>query len=451
LRLVRRVGPVATAVALVAIAGCASPGAPPGGPEDREPPVLVSVSPDTNRTGVKLGALELRFDEVINERPRGAQSLDEMFLISPRDGIPRVGWHRSRLTVQPRRGWRANTTYVVTMLPGISDLRSNADSAPRTFVFSTGPTLAAGKISGIVFDWVAAKTAPGAFIEAISLPDSVRYVAVADTGARFTVSHMPPGKYLLRAIVDQNKNRGLDPRELFDSATVTLGDSVRREMLAFTHDSIGPGIATVTVKDSLTLRVQFDRPLDTAFVVTPARFTLKGTDSAAVRITSALTGPAADSVAADSARRKAVRDSIAAIASADSARRADSVRAVAQGQVVPRQPVRPPPAVRPRADTSKRAPAKPSVRIPFNEVELRLAAPLRPASAYRLQADSVRSLLHYARTSSRQFTTPKPAPVDTTKARGDTARARTDTARVPGRGAPPPRRPDTLDLLFNRR
>jgi Big-like domain-containing protein len=447
-RLVRHIGLLAAAAAL---AGCASPGAPPGGPEDREAPVLVSVSPDTNRTGVKPGALELRFDEVINERPRGAQSLDEMFLISPRDGTPRVSWHRSRLSVQPRRGWRANTTYVVTMLPGISDLRNNADSAPRTFVFSTGPTLATGQISGIVFDWVAAKTAPGAFIEAISLPDSVRYVTVADTGARFTVGHMPPGKYLLRATVDQNKNRELDPRELFDSATVTLADSVRREMLAFTHDTIGPGIATVTVRDSLTLRVQFDRPLDTAFVVTPARFTLKGTDSAAVRITGALSAPAVDSIEADSVRRKAVQDSIARLASADSARRADSVQAARQGQLVQRQPARAP-AARPVADTTKRAPpAKPSVRSPFNEVVLRLAAPLRASSTYRLQADSIRSLLHHARTSSRQFTTPKPAPVDTTRTRGDSARTRTDTVRVPGRGAPPPRRPDTLDLLFGRR
>ena len=56
-------------ILLVAVAGCAQLGAPPGGPEDRDPPHLLRISPDTNAVNARPRSVELRFDEIINERP----------------------------------------------------------------------------------------------------------------------------------------------------------------------------------------------------------------------------------------------------------------------------------------------------------------------------------------------------------------------------------------------
>ena len=71
-------------ILLIAVAGCAQQGAPPGGPEDRNPPHLLRISPDTNAMNARPRNVELRFDEIVNERPaRGGQDLSALFLSSP--------------------------------------------------------------------------------------------------------------------------------------------------------------------------------------------------------------------------------------------------------------------------------------------------------------------------------------------------------------------------------
>src|SRR5688572_21121166 len=266
-------------IALLAVCGCAQAGVPPGGPEDRRPPVLVRVTPADSATNVRGDGIAFEFDEVVSERPRGAPGLAELFLVSPSRGPSGVSWRRTRVEIRPRGGLRPNTTYTVQMLPGMVDLDGNPDSAGVTLVFSTGPTLATGRIAGRVFDWVAARPVPRAVVQAILLPDSLRYATQADSLGAFTITHLPEGQFLLQAIVDVNRNGIADGRELFDSVTVTLADSIQRDMLAAVRDSLGSGIATAEVRDTLTLRVSLDRPLDTLFVPSPRHFSIRSADS----------------------------------------------------------------------------------------------------------------------------------------------------------------------------
>ncbi|HEV7836427.1 MAG TPA: Ig-like domain-containing protein, partial [Gemmatimonadaceae bacterium] len=94
-----------TAAALLAL-GCASPGMPPGGPPDVAAPQIIDIAPDSGRVGVTPKDVIFRFDEVVAERPPSVTTLADLFLISPRDGTPNVGWHRDEISVRPRRGWR---------------------------------------------------------------------------------------------------------------------------------------------------------------------------------------------------------------------------------------------------------------------------------------------------------------------------------------------------------
>ena len=55
-------------VASILVAACASAGPPPGGPEDRLPPHLVRVTPDTNAVNVRDKNASFYFDEQINDR-----------------------------------------------------------------------------------------------------------------------------------------------------------------------------------------------------------------------------------------------------------------------------------------------------------------------------------------------------------------------------------------------
>jgi len=431
-------------ILLVATAGCAQLGAPPGGPEDHSPPHLLRISPDTNAVNARPKRVELQFDEIINERPGrgGATDLSSLFLISPRRGRVDVGWHRSRIEIRPRRGFQRNTTYIITQLAGVSDLRNNSDSLEHRYIFSTGPSRSPSLIRGIVFDWVAGKTAPRAFVEAIHLPDSLTYSEHADSVGRFVIRYLPPGTYLVRAIIDANSNRALDRREQYDSATVVLQDSASREMLAFVHDSVGAGIAEVEVKDSLTIRAAFDRPLRPGVPVRSTQFSLKASDSSAVPIASLMLGSVYEKAQADSAKAKATRDSIARARFDDS---------VARANPQPPRPAAPPAAAPPRRAPAGPArdttpPPKPSAPIPETYAIITLGRPLALATSYRLHADSLRSLMGIPRSSDRVFITPR------SRAAADSGRPRPDSSRRPDstRPAAPVRRPPPSDAFAMR-
>ncbi|HEY3258576.1 MAG TPA: Ig-like domain-containing protein [Gemmatimonadaceae bacterium] len=278
------------AFAIISAAGaCASPGMPPGGPVDTQAPKLLGFVPDSGSVNVKPAEVVFKFNEIVSERP-SAGSLVALFLISPRDGAPNVGWHKRNVSVRPRRGWRPNTAYTVTMLPGMSDLRGNASNAGAVMIFSTGPEIPRSRIAGTVFNWVAGTVAPRAFVEARQLTDTTTvYVAFTDSAGTFIFPNLPPGRYSLRGIIDENNNKGLDPREAWDTTT-TLADSARVEVLAFARDSVAPRLIEVGIRDTATLELLFEHPIDPNQSLTPASITIKRSDSTDVPVLSVSRG-----------------------------------------------------------------------------------------------------------------------------------------------------------------
>ena len=421
------------ALALV-LAGCAQPGFPPGGPEEKVPPKLLAIEPESGAVNVRLDEVNLQFDEVLNEQPSGGGSeLSDLVIISPRLGEPRVGWHRKRLTIRGQRDWKPNTAYTVTLLPGVGDLRGNVRQEPTITVFSTGAVIPDGDVGGIAFDWLAGGPLAQAVVEAISVSDTTTvYVARADSAGRFSIAHMPAGAYTVRTFGDANNDRLLDPREIWDTVGVVLRDTARVELLAFIHDTIGPRIQQARAVDSVTLRVRFDKPLDPALRIDTSLFTLRRADSTIVPIRLAESGPAWDSTHAGEAR------------GADSAQEADSTRAADSARAA----ARPAPARRTaRTDTTKRAPApKPSRPSPSSDVVLVVAAPLAPGSAYRLEWRGAKNLLGYSASGSFSFNIPKAGEAPVPGAPPGAREPPPDTSRrgaEPSRPTPPPIPPDT--------
>ncbi|MFN2564783.1 MAG: Ig-like domain-containing protein [Gemmatimonadaceae bacterium] len=403
-------GPVVFGAAVA----CASMQAPPGGPEDAKPPELVAVAPESGAVNFRGRAVEFRFDEVIDDRRTGAQALGALVLISPREGQPRVSWRRKALAVRPRAGWRPNTSYAVTLLPGVADLRGNATTEARTLVLSTGRAIAQLALRGRVFDWMAERPAPRAWVEAISRPDSVVYVTVADSGGGFILGPVPPGTYTVRAFIDQNNNRALDRAEAWDSVTAQPprpGVVTALELRAAQRDTVPPRISGLSPTDSVTLAVEFDRPLDPAQTITPTLFAVARADSTPVAVRQAMW------------RRVFEREEEIRRARQDSAR-IDTARVRARPDTA-RGRARPDTA---RADTARAAPArprvlraglegepKPAVPAPPIHVILRLAAPLAPGASYRVTSTGVRNLLGRAGTTTRVIQIPRPAAADTTR------------------------------------
>jgi hypothetical protein len=413
---VRR-GLIGLLIAGVGALGCAGASPPPGGPEDHAPPKLVRVTPDTNAVNVKSENVTFQFDETINDRGSGTQELGRRFLISPSDGSVRVSWHRSRIEVRPHNGFRANTAYSVSLLPGLSDLRGNVLKSGATIVFSTGPTIPTGTITGTVFDWAAERPAPLTLVQA-ETPDSTLYLAQSDSLGDFAVKPLPAGRYLVRAIIDANGNRALDRNEAFDTLTVTVPLAAPIELRTALRDTVAPRLATVTASDSMTLRVTFDRPLDPAQTLELSSFQLVGADSVLVPLARVLTPT-----------QEAERTRLRQQAATDSLRRADSLA----GKVLP-----PPP--RPATTTPGKV-RKPSVPAPITALLLETEKPLPANTSYRLVVGGLRGITGRSQVSERTFTTPKPPPPPLP--RDSTARpaaARDSTAR-PGSRPITPRKP----------
>ena len=365
------------AVALLGLA-CASPGLPPGGPPDVAAPQLIKVTPDSGTVGVRPKEVLFRFDEVVAERPPSVTTLADLFLISPRNGVPSASWHREVIGVKPSNGWRANTAYTVIMQKGLADIRGNVRNTGAATFFSTGKTIPHTRIAGNVFDWVSGSPAAGALIESFVPPDSIHpYVAVADSNGAFLMEHMPAARYTIRSYVDRNKNLAIDPSEPWDSVSISLADSARTTLVIFTHDTIPPHIREVRATDSLSLVVSFDKPIDPSQTLTAANFAVIGPDSAPLAIVSAGPPP---------------KDTTPKV-----------------NPAVPLPPAARPPA-RARADTVTVVKPVMPRPVPISEVVVKMQRPLTPKTAYRVRAIAIRGLLGKAGDSERVYTVPAPAP-----------------------------------------
>lgn len=463
----RAVARLSAAAALFVVA-CAQPGIPPGGPVDKDPPQVVAISPETGSVNVRPRSVLLRFDEVVNERSApiatsggrsgtlgggnggsfggggGSQygsnqmgsTLGSLVILSPGDGRERVSWRRTGIEIEPRDGFRANTTYRLTLLPGLSDLRGNVLKEPIEVVFSTGPTRTEGTVRGVLFDWVAGKHLPGGRIELFARADTMlRWRTTADSLGFFSVRDLAPGTYLLRGWSDGDNDRRVGLRESFDSLTVTVDSAITAELYAFVHDTLGPRMESLETIDSTGLRVKFDRGVATDWRPDERTAVVLRADSSVVPLARMVPAAVFDSA------RKVVTDRADSVAqAADSAAQAADTSAAADtaaardttGRAAPpaRAPGRAPPRIetvregvdiRTGIDTVVRIPPPKMTRAaPILTWVIEFAAPLPPGT-YTLKLNGVKSLTGYARPSEREFRLrPPPPPGDTAAAAAPT-------------------------------
>ncbi len=294
-----------TVVAVLALAAaCASPGLPPGGPTISAFPRVIATLPDSNAVNVRPGKVLVRYDDVISEQAGGGP-LSRIVLISPWDGEPKVDWRRTGMSIAPRIGWRQNTAYTITILPGVGDLKGQPSPYGYVLRFSTGATIPTSTLRGVAFDWVAGKALPKATIQAIDVRDTTLvHVTVADSTGRYELGAMPSGTYLVRAIDEKSPNRTLDQREPWDTSTVVLADSARADLYVFVHDTIPLRISEIRSTDSVTIALTFDKPMLPGVAVPVSAIRVQKADSTVIAVQSVQT-------AAEERAQKAREDSIA--------------------------------------------------------------------------------------------------------------------------------------------
>jgi hypothetical protein len=371
------------------------------------------------------GSAVVQFDEVIDEMPGGSSTggaitgLAQRIVLSPVSGNVKVSWHRDAIHVSPAEGWKRNRVYRLEVLPGIADLRRNITKKGKTIVFSTDGAVPSAALSGTALAWVEQRILAQAVIRAAPLPDTVAYVTLTDSTGDFRLSNIPPGRYRVWAIQDQNNNRRQDRREAFDTVTVAVDTTASTLLWVFVHDTVGPRLKGVDPVDSVTFRVNFTQPVD------PARppdtsslhlFTLP--DSTPVPVRTLFRPAQYDSI---QGRARAVADSLKRLQ--DSLKR---LQDTTHRDTTRAQPQRPPSAQQPRGgraatdttaklDTARVRKLLAQRPVPYDRMVVQVATPLTPGAKYLVRVHSTN--LNGASASAQGVLVvpvPKP-PADTTK------------------------------------
>lgn len=441
-----------------ALVACAKIEPPPGGPPDTKPPILVSITPESLSVNPGFdGNVNFIFSEVVSEggspsQGYGTGDLEKLVLLSPTNKIPVVQWHRSRISVRPREGWKPNTVYRVQLLPGISDIRNNKGVKGGLVTFTTGAPVPDYTLQGSAYDWTAGQPIRAGLIQAVLEPDSLVYKGITDSSGSYTFGPLPRGTYLVYVGMDQNRNGRIDPREAYDSVRVAPDSGKVPEIFAFIHDTTPPRLTPPAVQDSVTINLTFTQKLDPyARYDSNAVRVLLLPDSTPLPVLRVMTAAEFDSLSkedrakADSAQkvkmdslakadtsRKAVADSMKK-AGADTARRIrpDSAGKFRRDTLPPGARVPGLPPGGPGAAAGPKGPAKLS-RPPLSDrLIVRLGRPVEPDTKYLVETHDVKNVTGVTGSPKAGFEVPKrPKPTLADSAR--ILRSRIDSAMAKG-------------------
>ena len=399
-------------LAVVIIVGCARMAPPPGGPVRIPPPVLIATLPADStcaQPGFR-GDAQFVFDEVVSEGSqanfgRGTGDLEKLVLLSPDTLVPVVGWHRSRISVRPRHGWKPNTVYRIELAPGLGDLYNHFTKMKALITFVTGPTCPTKYLVGRAVDWSSRSGAASALIIAVHLPDSASYRSYADSNGRFRLGPLPDGSYLIYGVLDQNRDHKLESGEGWDTVRTAASQDSVGEIWAFVRDTLPPRISSVARQDSASVAVTFVHSIDP----------YQHLDSTSLRVGLVITGDTA-SVAPLVAYPKAVYDSVFRPApkprtpASDSAAVRDSIARDSAARFAPR-PRRGAQPVAVVDSVQQKRPPLGSVLV------IHTRGRIESGKRYYVEVRGVRSAGGVTGPPvSRAFDTPKAAVVDTTKA-----------------------------------
>lgn len=195
---------------------CATVTTPMGGPKDEEAPVYESSSssstPKHNQKNFKKSIVQLAFSEDIK-----LKDAKEEIIITPSPGKDVTFQTKGKLlTIEPKEGWKENTTYSITFREGVQDITESNPVENLRLAFSTGPVIDSLSISGSIKDALTEKI-PEKITVAIYTSDTFNifkhspvYFTKSDKEGNFRLDNLKPNNYHIYAFEDKNKNLKLE-------------------------------------------------------------------------------------------------------------------------------------------------------------------------------------------------------------------------------------------------
>ncbi|HSK13799.1 MAG TPA: Ig-like domain-containing protein [Phnomibacter sp.] len=222
--------------------GCASIGAPTGGPKDTIPPELVRVVPENFTPNFKSKTIVFNFSEYVELN----QVFEKLIINPPLDKFPQVDRKLSTVTVRIKDTLEPNTTYSWRFDGVIRDVNEGNPLGDLTYVFSTGPDFDSAAFSGRVISAETGKVDTTLLVILHrDLSDTAvkklkpRYVTKLDGKGFFRFNYLAPGRYNVFALKDDGMKRYSDstnPFAFHNDVIEVSDDTPPVEMLFFTVD-----------------------------------------------------------------------------------------------------------------------------------------------------------------------------------------------------------------------
>ena len=194
---------------VLAMAACASIGAPDGGAYDEEPPKLMTNLSPNNQTNFNKKKFSIWFDEYIK-----LENANEKVIVSPpQTEVPNIRAEGKRVRVDLFDDLLPNTTYTIDFSDAVQDNNEGNPMGLFTYSFSTGETIDSMEVSGTVLDASNLEPVKGMLVglyPSDSIADTtfrtkpLLRVGRTNGSGRFTIKGVADGSYCAYALKDMD-------------------------------------------------------------------------------------------------------------------------------------------------------------------------------------------------------------------------------------------------------
>ena len=126
--------PLAVLLSAAALAGCARPGPPPGGPADTTPPTVVRTVPADGEVWVDPSTvIEVEFSEEMDR-----QSVERAFALTESLALRNLHWRGRVLLAEPVDALKDTATFFVRVSESAKDYHGVRLASAFSFAFATG-------------------------------------------------------------------------------------------------------------------------------------------------------------------------------------------------------------------------------------------------------------------------------------------------------------------------
>ncbi|MEE9554015.1 MAG: Ig-like domain-containing protein [candidate division Zixibacteria bacterium] len=263
---------------------CAVKERPSGGPEDKTPPTVVLIEPESGNINIPP---DTEFKITFSKPMEHYKTEKAIFLTPVFWEYPRMKWKGKTLTVIPPRNLDSAKTYVITIGADAEGYHRNKMGKSYSFAFSTGDKIDSCSVGGVVFAQGRGRTVYD--IWAYPLVDTQNvdflrhipeFATQIDSMGRFAISNMRAGNYLVLAIDDKNSDLFWEP------GTETIGlppfiinlrdgesyyDLVLRPLR---RDTLTAYVSRAKSINNRRVDIEFSQPLSNEAYLNPAFFNI---------------------------------------------------------------------------------------------------------------------------------------------------------------------------------